>query len=79
VAGIAFKLPSGDRLQRRFRAEETVGRLYDYIDGFGGIDAARYELCMSFPRKVLEDRGATIEESGLLPQAMLMVAVDEDD
>jgi hypothetical protein len=32
-----------------------------------------YDLCTSFPKKVLSDREQTISEAGLMPQVMLMI------
>ena len=74
VASIAVRLPSGQRLERKFAGGESIGRVYDWVDGFGDLQFGAYDLCTSFPRTVLEDREVTVAEAGLIPQAMLMVA-----
>jgi len=73
---VAFRLPNGERKQRRFRAGERVQRLYDYVLAFGDVEfdsPDAFELCTNLPKVVYADREATIADAGLAPQAMLFV------
>ena len=73
TALVAFRLPNGERKQRRFRAGERVQRLYDYVLAFGDVEFDQFELCTNLPKVVYADREATIADAGLAPQAMLFV------
>lgn len=62
VANIAVRLPHGARIQRKFVKSAKVQMLYDYVDAFGNLEIAKYELCTSFPKKLLDRRNITIGE-----------------
>ena len=74
TALMAFKLPCGARLQRRFLASQPVQRLYDYLDAYGNIEFQDFEIATNLPRVVYNDCSISIEEAGLAPQAMLFVS-----
>ena len=74
TALMAFKLPCGARLQRRFLASQPVQRLYDYLDAYGNIEFQEFEIATNLPRVVYNDGSISIEEAGLAPQAMLFVS-----
>jgi len=76
VAHIVFRFPTDKKLERRFRAEDTVQVLFDFVDSSidqSGFNAEHYVLCTSFPRRVLLDPNVTLKETGLLPQVLLHV------
>ncbi|KAJ1496372.1 thioredoxin-like protein [Baffinella frigidus] len=70
---IAFRLPQGERKQRRFNGADPVQRLYDYVKAFGDLEFEHFEVCTNLPKVVYADRGVSLDEAGLAPQAMLFV------
>lgn len=70
---LMLKLPDGGRLQRRFRATETLGFLYDYVDVQKAELAGRYRLVSTMPRKGYEDRDVTLAQAGIGNQFVLLV------
>eukprot|EP00294_Goniomonas_avonlea_P006408 CAMPEP_0114562184 /NCGR_PEP_ID=MMETSP0114-20121206/12390_1 /TAXON_ID=31324 /ORGANISM="Goniomonas sp, Strain m" /LENGTH=243 /DNA_ID=CAMNT_0001747845 /DNA_START=72 /DNA_END=803 /DNA_ORIENTATION=- len=80
TAIVAFRLPSGVRLQRRFRKTDQVQCLYDFVEANGELEHDVFHLATHFPKTVFTDTSATLEEAGLHPQAMLFVdSADSDD
>merc|ERR1712224_225409 len=70
TAKIQLKLPSGERLQRIFRAEQLVGEVYEWADCCRPDPTPpRFELCTTFPTRPLADRAVTTNEAGLTPSA----------
>lgn len=51
VLELAFRLPDNKRLQRRFRCDDTVGKVAAFL-ARTGIDMQRHVIIRSFPRKV---------------------------
>ena len=70
---LAFRIPGGGRLQRRFRATDAVGAAEAWLAGEAGIDFARHSLTVAFPRRRLTDRGATLGECGVGDKTALSV------
>lgn len=58
VLSCAVRLPSGARVQRRFRGSDPVGLLFVLVDAAGCDDSlarAPYQLASAHPRRVLAD------------------------
>ena len=58
VLSCAVRLPSGARVQRRFRGSDPVGLLFVLVDAAGCGDSlarAPYQLASAHPRRVLAD------------------------
>lgn len=74
VAKLSLRLPSGDRLQRLFRADQTLSEVYEWAH-FCRPSAIPedFELCTSFPVRTLTEKSATLEASGLLPSSALLL------
>lgn len=73
---LMLRLPGGKRLQRAFRATETVGVIYDFVDVTEAELAGQsYRLVTTLPRHVFEDRQQTLEAAGIQNQFVLMVEV----
>lgn len=75
-AEMRFCLPSGAKLTRRFRPDQTVGDLKDYIRIYcidNSIPMGDIGLSTNFPRKVYEENDLTLQDTGLAPRAVLMV------
>lgn len=71
---IAFRMPDGGKLNRRFLRSAPVESLYTYIDSLPTAPLpAGYEIATSFPSHPLSDRSKTLEQEGLAPRALLHV------
>lgn len=70
---LAFRVPGGGRLQRRFRATDAVGSAEAWLAGEAGIDFNRHSLTVAFPRRRLTDPGATLGECGVGDKTALSV------
>ncbi|KAI9340207.1 thioredoxin-like protein [Obelidium mucronatum] len=77
IAKIGIRLPSGERLTRRFKASiATVQDLYDFVEAqdLTPIDLdSDFEVINTYPRKVLVDKSQTIKVAGLFPTSSVMV------
>lgn len=77
VALVAVRMPDGSRLQRRFRRAEPLQLLFDWLGGSGhaALPATPFSLVSSFPRREFRpdtpEAAQTLEQVGLVPQAML--------
>ncbi len=75
-ARIRFTLPSGKKLDRRFESDETVASLKAFLTlhfAENNPEIKNIALSTSFPKKTYDDENKTLVESGLSPQAVLMV------
>jgi len=75
-ARMKFMLPSGQRIERRFRGMDDVGLLRAFlIIHFyeKDIPIESFQLSSNYPRKILSDLDSTLEGEGLCPQAVIMV------
>lgn len=77
---IRVKLPQGASTQRRFPSGATVGDMYDWVDSLDEIEAHDYVLTSTFPRQEhpRADAGALLCDVGLVPNAALMVIVEDE-
>lgn len=74
TAKLSLRLPSGDRLQRTFLATTTLNDVYEWAHCCRAEALpAKFALCTSFPAKMLTERSATLEASGLVPNAALVL------
>ncbi|KAJ3037530.1 FAS-associated factor 2 [Rhizophlyctis rosea] len=81
VAKLGIRLPSGERLARRFRAEDKVQLLYDYIEthDLSPLDLeVEFVVVNTYPRKVIEERGKSLREVGLYPSGSVVVEERDD-
>lgn len=75
-ARLRLMLPSGQRLERRFRGSDTVAVLEAFFMvelENKGIVMENFQLNCNYPKKALVDETKTLEEEGLCPQAVIMV------
>jgi hypothetical protein len=82
---IRFQLPTGQKLERRFENDETIGALKAYLivhfadmngDGANAKQPpaiTNIGLSTNFPKRTHDDDDKTLQESDLCPQAVLMV------
>jgi hypothetical protein len=89
LSNIRITLPSGTRLQRRFRAEETMAHLRAflviYFKDLGEQQTSskpahvieHFSISTNYPRRTFHDAPAdnnmSLKDAGLVPQAVLMV------
>ncbi|GMH35773.1 hypothetical protein BSKO_03641 [Bryopsis sp. KO-2023] len=71
------RMPQGSRHQRRFRLEEPLSHIFDFVDaqGGGGYSSGCYRLVTQFPRRVFLPSGTgSIHDAGLTQsQEVLLV------
>ena len=70
---LAFRVPGGGRLQRRFRTTDAVGAVEAWLGREAGVDFAVHSLTVAFPRRRLTDRGSTLGECGVGDKTALSV------
>jgi len=74
VTKIVLRLETGEKRSRRFLTGDKVQILYDFARASG--QRGKFDLIINFPKKVLADRQATLEEAGLVPSASVFVSVE---
>lgn len=78
TAKLSLRLPSGERLQRTFLAEQLLHEVYEWAHCCrASPEPACFELCTNFPTKVLTERSATLASLGLVPSAALVLKAVE--
>jgi hypothetical protein len=71
---IVFRLPSGERSERRFNKGDTIEDLYNYIESLENIEHNnKLELIQTFPFIAYTNKEKTLEEEKLFPNAVLQV------
>jgi len=79
TAKLSLRLPTGSRLQRIFQADQTLADVYEWAHCCRpAAQPLNFELCTSFPAKSLDDRTATVGDSGLAPSAVLVMKSADD-
>jgi FAS-associated factor 2 len=77
---IRFQLPTGQKLERRFENDETVGSLKAFLILHFAETASpdqdhiikHISLSTNFPKRTYDDDSRTLEESDLCPQAVVL-------
>jgi len=74
VCSIGIRLPNGDRLERRFYFSTKLQRVVDFVEESSSLEAGRFQLVSSFPRRVFVDgeMSASLEELGLSSKVVLL-------
>ncbi len=76
---IRLMLPSGKKVERRFRGRDTIDTVKSFLIlhfeemGDKGGKIENFQLSSNYPKKALVDGSATLESEGLYPQAVIMV------
>ena len=68
VTQITFRLPSGEKIERRFHCDTSIEVLYTFIEIKGYSNA---EIVSGFPSKVLSE--GTLQSEGLTPRGLIHV------
>eukprot|EP00557_Chaetoceros_sp_GSL56_P007637 CAMPEP_0176503374 /NCGR_PEP_ID=MMETSP0200_2-20121128/15326_1 /TAXON_ID=947934 /ORGANISM="Chaetoceros sp., Strain GSL56" /LENGTH=521 /DNA_ID=CAMNT_0017902655 /DNA_START=128 /DNA_END=1693 /DNA_ORIENTATION=+ len=75
-ARIRLVLPSGKRLERKFRGDDTIDAVRSFLILHfeeNDIPIENFELSCNYPKKALTDGEKTLESEGLCPHAVIMV------
>ena len=77
VTTVRVQLPDGSRVQRRFLGTDLIQSVRDVLDLYmadkGELTVKNYALESNFPIKVFDNPSATLQEVGLVPQAVLFI------
>lgn len=76
VARLRLFLPSGSRVDRRFHAQDHIAVIRAYVQIYfheKEIAILNFELSSNYPKKILDDNDASIEEALGALQAVIMV------
>ncbi|KAK4796959.1 hypothetical protein SAY86_029285 [Trapa natans] len=78
VTRVLVRFPAGERKERRFHSDDTIQRLYDYVDSLGCLETGNYSLISNFPRVIYgsDKLPLSLKEAGLHPQASLFVELN---
>jgi len=87
TARLALRLPTGQRVQRKFMPNSTLADVYTWADcvaylpeNLGKFEIPRrFMLKLSFPSKDLTEMTSTIEELQLSGTNILLAQIDDDD
>ncbi|KAI9103274.1 hypothetical protein DFS34DRAFT_646659 [Phlyctochytrium arcticum] len=86
LAKLSLRLPSGERLIRRFLADDTMQVVYNFVQtrDLDPLDLlAEISVVNTYPRKEYLDMTQTLRDAGLVPNASLIVEerimVDDDN
>ncbi|KAK9820299.1 hypothetical protein WJX72_008715 [[Myrmecia] bisecta] len=72
VQEVAVRLPTGSRITRRFRANDPVQTLADYLQ-IAGVDMTKHTISTQYPKKVLSDMTQTLRQAGVADKELLTV------
>ena len=76
TARVRLTLPNGRRIDRRFRADDTLEVVRAFLTVHfheNDVGIVHFSLLTSFPKRTYEDPTITLREGDLVPQAVLMV------
>jgi hypothetical protein len=80
VCTLALRWSDGSRTDRRFAASERIGTVLAFVESQNRHSASeRVALYASFPRRALTDAEATLQQLGLVPNAVLNVDFFADE
>ncbi|GJQ15521.1 hypothetical protein GpartN1_g7312.t1 [Galdieria partita] len=73
VTELLLRLPDGRKVVRRFQDSEPLQAVIDYVVYETGLSEDEFQLLIPFPRKVLSEVNATLQELNLTTKAALIV------
>jgi len=78
VLSLAFRLPNGKRLQRKFSIDNPVQTLYDYVDTHPDTPQTEYSytLISNFPKKQYPASNTPLKDSGVPNHTVLDIIYD---
>jgi len=77
ICEIAFRFPAGKRIVRRFKKDEKIEILYNFIDCLQeeGIEEGKYLLSQTMPKKAYKNLENTLENEQLFPKALIQIEI----
>ncbi|KAJ3412089.1 FAS-associated factor 2 [Chytridiales sp. JEL 0842] len=82
ITKLSIRLPSGERILRRFKETDKLELLYNFVEShdLSPLDLeADFVIVNTYPRKVLVDQSLTLKEAGLCPSASIVVEEKDDE
>ena len=76
VAIVRFQLPSNAKITRRFKKDDSIQVLYDWLDVHfydNKSETKRFSVSTAHPKVELTNMNATVDSVGLFPRGMLYV------
>jgi len=77
IIHLQIRLPDGARLSRRFRKQEQISSLFDFVDGHMTseelLDIVEFKLVSHYPKRVHAEMSRTLQESGFFSQDLVFV------
>lgn len=76
ITKLSIRLPSGQRIVRRFEVTSTIRQLYEFVETQELTPLSiecDFVLVKTFPRVILQDLDSTLESCRLLPTGSLIV------
>eukprot|EP00550_Attheya_septentrionalis_P008895 CAMPEP_0198288414 /NCGR_PEP_ID=MMETSP1449-20131203/6913_1 /TAXON_ID=420275 /ORGANISM="Attheya septentrionalis, Strain CCMP2084" /LENGTH=379 /DNA_ID=CAMNT_0043986541 /DNA_START=167 /DNA_END=1306 /DNA_ORIENTATION=+ len=76
TARLRLTLPTGARIDRRFQSTDKVETVRAFLILHfheQDIGISNFELSSNFPRRTFRDSSQTLQEAGLVPQAVIMI------
>ena len=70
AALVSFRLPNGNKIERKFDKNRNIQILYDYLEVQG---LNNYVILFGFPSVPLTDKDQTLETAGIFPKAVVIV------
>ncbi len=76
IVQITFRIPSGQRVSRRFLASDTMKTLFNYIRTLENLgfenSLASFEVFTLLPKKIFEESDLTLKEVGIYPKPSIL-------
>jgi len=73
VCSIVFRMPNGERVERRFYSNTKLQYLIDFAEAISDIDSINFQLVTNLPRTIYTEREITLENAGFTTKALLIV------
>ena len=76
TATLRFRLPNGEQRERRFRAMDTIGLVYDFLLANHNVNPETHHIMTNFPNKAYDYeayKNVSIKDAELYPRANLFV------
>lgn len=70
TAQVSFRLPNGQKVDRRFNKQENIDILYEFVETLGVVN---FEILINFPLKILNEKSLNLEETGIFPKSVVIV------
>jgi hypothetical protein len=73
IVSLAFRLPDGDRITRRFDCKSSIADVEGWLEFAKHLDMRGNCLALAFPPRALTDASASIRDAGITDREVLAV------